>query len=91
VNCTIYLFGKLGQGTTASVNDYTKNFFEEFISKANAPTQIIIHRNGDIMNYGYIRKIENDNLFGICAQINGQYLSSTDKLFEVFENIVKDL
>lgn len=91
MNCTIYLFGKLGQGITASVNDYTKNFFEEFISKANAPTQIIIHRNGDIMNYGYIRKIENDNLFGICAQINGQYLSSTDKLFEVFENIVTNI
>ena len=91
MNCTIYLFGKLGQGITASVNDYTKNFFEEFISKANAPTQIIIHRNGDIMNYGYVRKIENDHLFGICAQINGQYLSSTYKLFEVFENIITNI
>lgn len=91
MNCTIYLFGKLGQGITASVNDYTKNFFEEFISKANAPTQIIIHRNGDIMNYGYVRKIENDHLFGICAQINGQYLSSTNKLFEVFENIITNI
>lgn len=91
MNCTIYLFGKLGQGITASVNDYTKNFFEEFISKANAPTQIIIHRNGDIMNYGYVRKIENDHLFGICAQINGQYLLSTDKLFEVFENIITNI
>ena len=91
MNCTIYLFGKLGQGITTSVNDYTKNFFEEFISKANAPTQIIIHRNGDIMNYGYVRKIENDHLFGICAQINGQYLSSTYKLFEVFENIITNI
>lgn len=81
----------MGQGITTSVNDYTKNFFEEFISKANAPTQIIIHRNGDIMNYGYVRKIENDHLFGICAQINGQYLSSTYKLFEVFENIITNI
>lgn len=91
MNSTIYLFGKLGQDITVSVNDYTKSFFEEFISKANAPTQIIIHRNGDIMNYGYVRKIENNNLFGICVQINGQYISTTKKLFEVFENIIANI
>lgn len=91
MNSTIYLFGKFGQGVTASVNDYTQSFFEKFISKANAPTQIIIHRNGEIMNYGYVRKIENDHLFGICVQINGQYLSTTKKLFEVFENVVANI
>ena len=91
MNSTIYLFGKFGQGVTASVNDYTENIFKEFISKANAPTQIIIHRSGPIMNYGYVRKIANGHLFGICIQINGQYLSTTKKLFEVFENIVADI
>ena len=88
MNSNIYLFGKFGQGITTSVDDYTKSYFKEFISKANAPTQIIIHRNGDIMNYGYVRKIENNNLFGICIQINGQYISETDKLFDAFENII---
>lgn len=91
MNFTIYLFGKFGQEITASVNDYTKSFFKEFVSKANSPSQIIIHRNGDIMNYGYIRKIENNQVFGICVQTNGQYLSTTDGLFSVFENIVTDI
>lgn len=91
MNNTIYLFGKFGQGITASVNDYTKSVFEEFISKANAPTQIIIHRSGPIMNYGYVRRIANGHMFGICIQINGQYLSTTKELFEVFENIVADI
>lgn len=91
MNNTIYLFGKFGQGITASVNDYTKSIFEEFVSKANAPTQIIIHRDGPIMNYGYVRRIANGHMFGICIQINGQYLSTTKKLFEVFENIVADI
>ena len=72
MNNTIYLFGKFKQGITASVNDYTKSIFEEFISKANAPTQIIIHRDGPIMNYGYVRRIANGHMFGICIQINGQ-------------------
>ena len=88
MNSNIYLFGKFGHGITTSVDDYTRSYFEEFVSKANAPTQIIIHRNGDIMNYGYVRKIEDNNLFGICIQINGQYISKTDKLFEAFENII---
>lgn len=88
MNSNIYLFGKFGHSITTSVDDYTKSYFEEFISKAKASTQIIIHRNGDIMNYGYVRKIEENNLFGICLQINGQYISETDKLFEAFENII---
>ena len=88
MNCTVYLFGKFGQGITSSVNDYTKSMFDQFISYSEAPTQIIIHRNGAIMNYGYVRKIANNHLFGICAQINGQYISHPQKLFEVFENII---
>lgn len=91
MNTTIYLFGNFGHGLVASVNDYTKTYFDNFISKISAPTQIIIHRNGDIMNYGYVRRITGGHLFGICAQINGQYLSTTNKLFEVFENIVANI
>ncbi|MBR5824878.1 MAG: hypothetical protein IKY67_12160 [Paludibacteraceae bacterium] len=91
MNSTIYLFGKFGQGITASVDDYTKSVFKEFISKVNASTQIIIHRSGAIMNYGYVRKIANGHLFGICIQINGQYFSTTKKLFEIFENVVADI
>lgn len=91
MNCTVYLFGKFGQGITSSVNDYTKSMFDQFISYSEAPTQIIIHRNGAIMNYGYVRKIANNHLFGICAQINGQYISHPQKLFEVFENIISNI
>ena len=91
MNCTIYLFGNLGQGITLYPNDYTKNIFKEFISRANAPTQLIIHRDRTIMNYGYIRKIENGQLFGICVQINGQYLTAIKKLFETFEDITTNI
>lgn len=91
MNCTIYLFGNLGQGVTLYPNDYTKDIFKEFISKANAPTQLIIHRDGAIMNYGYIRKIENEHLFGICIQINGQLVTAIKNLFEVFEDIITNI
>ena len=91
MNSTIYLFGNLGQGITLYPNDYTKNIFKEFISRANAPTQLIIHRDGTIMNYGYIRKIENDQVIGVSFQINGQYLTAIKPLFEVFEDIIANI
>ena len=91
MNCTIYLFGNLGQGITLYPNDYTKNIFKEFISRASAPTQLIIHRDGAIINYGYMRKIENGHLFGICVQINGQYLTAIKKIFELFEDITTNI
>lgn len=91
MNTDIYIFGKFEHGFTASIDDYTKLILKEYISKADAPTQIITHREGEIMNYGYVRKIEKDHLFGILVQINGQHFSTTKKLFEVFENIIANI
>ena len=91
MNSTIYLFGNFGQGITLYPDDYTKDIFTEFISRASAPTQVIIHRDGDIMNYGYIRKIENDHILGICFQINGQYFTVLKPLFEIFEDFISNL
>ena len=91
MNCTIYLFGNFGQGITLYPNDYTKEIFKEFISRASAPTQLIIHRDGAIMNYGYIRTIENEHIFGICAQINGQHITAIKKIFEIFEDITTNI
>ena len=78
-------------GITLYPNDYVKDIFKEFISRVSAPTQLIIHRDGAIMNYGYIRKLENNHLFGICIQVNGQSLTTINKLFEVFEDITTNV
>ena len=91
MNCSIYLFGNFGRGITLYPNDYVKDIFKEFISRVSAPTQLIIHRDGAIMNYGYIRKLENNHLFGICIQVNGQSLTTINKLFEVFEDITTNV
>lgn len=91
MNSTVYLFGYFGQGITLYPNDYTKDIFKEFVSRANAPTQLIIHRDRSIMNYGYIRKIENGHFLGICIQINGQYLTGIKRLFEIFEDIIANI
>ena len=91
MNSSIYLFGDFGHGITSYPNDYTKGMLKAFIDKAKAPTQLVIHRDGDIMNYGYVRQIENGNYFGICLQINGQYIKNKNKLIKLFENIIANI
>jgi len=91
MNSSIYLFGNFGQGVISYPTDYAQMIFEKFIAESKAPTQLIIHRDGEIMNYGYIRKIENNHLFGLCIQINGQYISTIKRLFEIFEDVTANI
>ena len=91
MNSSIYLFGDFGQGVISYPTDYAQTIFEKFIAESKAPTQLIIHRDGEIMNYGYIRKIENNHLFGLCIQINGQYISTIKRLFEIFEDVTANI
>lgn len=91
MNSSIYLFGDFGQGVISYPTDYAQTIFEKFIAESKAPTQLIIHRDGEIMNYGYIRRIENNHLFGLCIQINGQYISTIKRLFEIFEDVTANI
>lgn len=91
MNSSIYLFGDFGQGVISYPTDYAQMIFEKFIAESKAPTQLIIHRDGEIMNYGYIRKIENNHLFGLCIQINGQYISTIKRLFDIFEDVTANI
>ena len=91
MNTTIYLFGKFDGRVISNVTDYTASIFENFINKANAESQLIIHRSGEIMSYGYIRRIHENNLFGICVQMNGMFCSNIDGLFELFENTIANI
>ena len=78
MNTTIYLLGKFDGRITSNVTDYTSSIFENFINKANAETQLIIHRSSEIMSYGYVRRIQDGNLFGICVQLNVEIYCSLD-------------
>lgn len=89
MNITTYLFGQFPNGYSQYPDDYTRGIFQTFKDNSQSKTQIAIHRNGDLMYYGYIRLLEGDNYIGLCAVINGHYLTSTRQLFGVFEKVVE--
>ena len=92
INCSIYIFGIFDKEYTQYPNDYTKEVCRNFLLQSKAKSQIIIHRDGDLMYYGYVRKLDIDSesprCIGFCLLLNGIMFSDIGKLFAVFENVM---
>lgn len=92
MNSNVYVFGKFGKEYTQYPNDYTKDVYQKFLYGASAQSQMIIHRDGDLMYYGYIRHLDTDgNFIGFSVVLNGVMVCNTDVLFEIFEFAVSEL
>lgn len=91
MNVTVYLFGEFNNGYAQYPDDYTKTIFQSFYSNAKSTTQITIHREDNLMYYGYIRKLENNRYIGFCVVINGLALTKLEGLFSLFENTISTL
>lgn len=95
MNCSVYLFGDFGKGYTQYPDDYAQSIFQNFYAKSTAGTQITIHRNGNLMYYGYIRKLEGEKAdkqyIGFCVLLNGVMLTKVGNLFSLFEETITNL
>lgn len=87
MNVSVYIFGEFTSGYTQYPDDYTADIFRECHKKSKAQTQLCIHRDGDIMYYTYIRKLEDNRYIGICAVINGLMLNDIPSVFNLFEQL----
>ncbi len=97
INCSVYIFGDLGGGHTQFPDDYARDIFEqfrrqEFHQQRSYKSQMAIHRNGNLMYYGYIRKLEkNSQYIGFCILLNGAMFTTVHRLFPLFENAVEKM
>lgn len=89
MNCSVYIFGELSSGYTQYPEDSSSYVLKTLYRHCKAPTQIVIHRDGSLMYYCYIRKLDNDKYFGFCIAVNGYYVSKIDVLFSLFENTME--
>lgn len=89
MNCTTYIFGSLKQGYSQYPNDYSKGVFEKMLSHCEDDTQIVTHREKDLMYYAYVRKCSSDNTaIGLCIVFNSLMMKDTSALFSLFEEAV---
>lgn len=89
MNISVYLFGDLSSGYTQYPNDYARTIFNTFYQNSKATTQVVIHRDADLMYYGYIRKLDDSSYIGLCTVINGKIITQIDSLFSLYEGIIE--
>lgn len=92
MNSTIYIFGDLGNGYAQYPNDYTTEIFLQFQEHTQATTQLTIHRDENLMYYGYVRRLHKKGRYiGICIVLNGIMFRGIKTLFNHFENYITDM
>lgn len=91
MNASVYLFGEFNSGFSQYPDDYASSIFQKFSANAKSTTQIAIHRDGNLVYYGYIRKLQQDRYIGLCVVLNGLILKRIDGLFSLFENTISNL
>jgi hypothetical protein len=91
VNYTSYIFGEFYGGYSQYPDDSSSNILKHIVSKCNAPSQLIIHRDESMMYYTYIRKINNKKYIGFAIVVNGYYFTQISVLFSLFEEKVEQL
>lgn len=91
MNASIYVFGKFNNGYSQYPDDYTSSIFETFHKHAKSVTQLSIHREGNLVYYGYIRKLEEKNYIGFCIVLNGLLVTQINHLFSLYEYLTTNL
>lgn len=82
----VYFFGTLPEGFSSYPQDHTMTIFEGFVSKSKNISQIVLHREDNLLHYGYVRRMPNNNFFGICLCVDCIY-NNVNQLFNVFDDI----
>ena len=86
MNVTVYVFSKLNGKYSQYPDDYTRELFDKFQSLSEAGAKMVIHRDGELMYYGYVRqKTGTEDYVGFCILLNGVMLTRIEPLAAVFE------
>ncbi|MDY4175327.1 MAG: hypothetical protein SOY07_08570 [Bacteroidales bacterium] len=92
LNASVNIFGVLADGYTQYPDDYSQEIYTKFCELAKGESQIVVHRDGDLMYYGYVRKLTpTRHSIGFCVLVNGVMFSSPCALLPIFERAVEML
>jgi hypothetical protein len=90
MSSTVYVFGNLAEGYTQYPTDSTQDIFKFEYTRALAPAQLVIHRDGNMMYYSYILSFGKYHI-GFCTLNNGVAMFDFVKIFEIYKNLVERL
>lgn len=88
---TIYVFGEFSSGYTQYPNDIQHEVFQQIITEAKADTQVVIHRDDNLMYYCYLRKFSENKCIGFCVLLSGTYVEQVFSTFGIFEKQIENI
>lgn len=92
MNSSVYTFGSLSRGYTQYPYDESSAaVFQRLAAMSDATTQLVIHREGDLMYYAYVRNLETGKYLGLCVMLNGMMITVFREMFALFENAISNL
>lgn len=92
MNAASYIFVENSPGELIQYpNDSTSSVFNKFVAHARGKQTIAIHRDGDLMYYGYIQQLEGGKSIGICVVLNGVMVSDIPRKFTYRPNYIFQL
>lgn len=89
MNSAAYIFSNSGTYSQYP-DDYAKEIFQTMAENASGESTVAIHRENNLMYYGYIYKFQQQYI-GFGVLVNNVLLSDIDSIFRIFENAVVDL
>lgn len=92
MNAASYIFVENSPGELIQYpDDNTSSIFSKFAAHARGKQTIAIHRDGDLMYYGYIQQLEGGKSIGICVVLNGVMVSDIPRKFTYRPNYIFQL
>lgn len=89
MNKDIYVFGRHANGEDFQYpEDGVAVVFTNFINRAKTTRTIAIHRKVNLMYYGYIQRISDNSLLGICFVLNNVMLSNKQNNLSILKKSV---
>ena len=81
------MFSKLCGRYSQYPDDYTRELFDKFQSMSGTGAKMVIHRDGELMYYGYVRQKTGTEYIGFCILLNGVMLTGIKRLASLFDMV----
>lgn len=91
MNSSVYIFGNLGNGYAQHPMDSNQSIFQEMFAHLKGKSMIATHRDTDLIEYCYLRRLNDNKHIGIGVSLNGIYLDNPADLFPMFENVFSSM
>lgn len=89
MNADVQFFGQFKRGFTQFPEGEQKSIvYKKCIDLAKCNTQLVVHREGSLMYYSYVRGLSKKQYIGIGLVLNGSMLLDVKSLIQFFEETI---